>query len=355
MAEATGWQFLSIPGTKRKDDQRGFRHYAARSTANPRYFLMKKALIRLVLVALGIFAAWTYSTYPRIGEIALDHGSRAEAAVYGLQTTTISIEDASGNWEIAAFQGGDPKNPAIVLVHGFTADKTAWMRFAKYLTDAYYVVVPDLPGHGDTGYRAGADYAVPTQAARIALILDALNVDKAHVAGNSMGGAITASFAIQYPERTLTAAMFDPAGVASPEPSEMQLMLEAGRNPFLVTNRQEFKEFFPMTMAKAPWLPGFVTDAIGQRYIERRERHADIFEQINRSGALSGQLERIQSPALLIWGREDRLIHVSSTVVWAAEVPQLELEVYDEIGHMPMLEIPAQTAERYRQFLGAAG
>ncbi|MCX7080571.1 MAG: alpha/beta hydrolase, partial [Pseudomonas sp.] len=59
----------------------------------------------------------------------------------------------------------------------------------------------------------------------------------------------------------------------------------------------------------------------------------------------------IQAPALLLWGRKDRLIHVSSAQVWAQGIAQLRVELWDDIGHMPMVERPAQTARLYHEFL----
>jgi pimeloyl-ACP methyl ester carboxylesterase len=145
-----------------------------------------------------------------------------------------------------------------VLLHGYSADKQVWVRFARPLLDRYEVIIPDLAGHGATGFVPGLDYSGPAQARRVAAMLDTLGIAKAHVAGNSMGGFITAHFALAYPQRTLSAGLIDPAGVNSPEPSDMGKLLAGGRNPFEVNSRAEFDDFYAMTMAQPPWLPGIV-------------------------------------------------------------------------------------------------
>ena len=305
-----------------------------------------KFLGRILLVALLGFFAWAAITYPKVGELAFKAGAAAEASLYGLEKQTVSV----GDLDMVIYQGGPSDAPAIVMVHGYTADKDVWPRFAKAFTEDYRVVIPDLAGHGETAFDPSWDYSAAAQSKRIAGLLDALGIDKAHITGNSMGGMITAYFAIHYPQRTLSAMPIDPGGVASPEPSDMLKMLAEGKNPFLVNSAEDFSNFYPMTMAQAPWLPGFVLDAMAQKYMDRQERHAQIFADIENE-RLEPDLSRLQAPALLLWGREDRLIHVSATKVWEALTPNLRVEILDDIGHMPMVEVPAQTAQIYRDFL----
>jgi pimeloyl-ACP methyl ester carboxylesterase len=54
----------------------------------------------------------------------------------------------------------------------------------------------------------------------------------------------------------------------------------------------------------------------------------------------------------LLWGRKDRLIDVSSVPIWSKGIANLQVEVWEGVGHMPMVEHPASTARLYRQFLG---
>jgi pimeloyl-ACP methyl ester carboxylesterase len=64
------------------------------------------------------------------------------------------------------------------------------------------------------------------------------------------------------------------------------------------------------------------------------------------------KLADIKCPALLLWGRKDRLIDVSSVPIWSKGIANLRVEVWDGVGHMPMVEQPGSTARLYREFLG---
>ncbi len=64
-------------------------------------------------------------------------------------------------------------------------------------------------------------------------------------------------------------------------------------------------------------------------------------------------LPDIKCPALLVWGRKDRLIDVSSVAIWSKGIDDLRVEILEGIGHMPMVEEPSNTARLYREFLAS--
>lgn len=307
--------------------------------------------MKLKLLAAGLIAAAGIAisaTYPALGHWIYRDGGQAEARLYGLRSTQVAAGDAV----FTVYRGGeDPGRETIVLLHGYSADRQVWVRFARHLLDRYQVIIPDLAGHGATGFVPGMDYSGPAQAQRVAAMLDTLGIARAHIAGNSMGGFISAHFALAYPQRTLSAGLIDPAGVRSPEPSDMGRLLATGRNPFEVNSRAEFDEFYAMTMARPPWLPGIVIAAMAEQYQQRRPQLAEIFEHIHNRDTLDTRLAAITAPTLVLWGDQDRLIHVSAAKVWAAGLPRATLVIREGIGHMPMVEQPAETAAIYRDFL----
>ncbi|ROH86703.1 alpha/beta fold hydrolase [Stagnimonas aquatica] len=307
----------------------------------------------LLLIAAGLAAVAAIAiavTYPALGHWVYRDGGQLEARLSGFHREQI----AAGDVTFSVYRGGThPGRETIVLLHGYSADKQVWVRFAKHLLDRYEVIVPDLAGHGDTGFVHGLDYSAPAQARRVAAMLDSLHIERAHLAGNSMGGFITAHFALAYPQRTLSAGLIDPAGVSSPEPSDMGKLLATGRNPFEVHSRAEFDAFYAMTMAQPPWLPGFVLAAMAESYQQRRPALTEIFQGFHNRDALDGRLAEIPAPTLVLWGDQDRLIHVSAARVWAAGLPKATLVIREGIGHMPMVEQPAETAAIYRDFLAS--
>ena len=308
---------------------------------------MKKALLIFGLGLTAIFLALVLFAPAKIGAVVYDLTTGVEKQIYGLEQSSVDI----GEMQISLYQNKFSNRETIVMLHGFSADKDNWIRFARYFTDDFNVVIPDMAGHGDTGYDASWDFTMPAQANRLAKIIEQLEIEKVHVIGNSMGGFISAHFARMYPEKTLSIALVDPAGVMSPVDSDMNKMLAEGRNPFLINNRQEFDSFYAMTMAKPPYAPDFVLEAISQKYQQQRQQLRRIFSDIRIQDALDSSLHEINAPVLLLWGEQDRLIHVSSVAVWEQGVGNIQTKIWPGIGHMPMLEIPRQSAEVYRQFL----
>lgn len=307
---------------------------------------MKKRYV-LLLAALLAAMLWAYRSYPAIGHILYSASMAVESKVYGFEKRRVDI----GQLDISLYQGGDSRAPAILMLHGYSADKNVWLRFGRHFVDNYQVIIPDMGGHGETAFVAGGDYSIQAQSQRLEALLDTLAIERVHIIGNSMGGFISADFSLRYPERVITTGLVDPAGVNSPQPSEMQKLLAEGVNPFLVSSREQFHKFYAMTMAAPPWMPRPVLDAMAQDYQQRREQLAEIFRDFHATPLLEPRLAELQSPALLLWGSEDQLIHVSSVETWRQAIDQLEVTVWDGIGHMPMLEIPAESAARYQQFL----
>ncbi|MCU1769559.1 alpha/beta fold hydrolase [Pseudomonas protegens] len=301
----------------------------------------------VILVLLLLAALWCYRTYPRIGHLLYDASVALEARLYRLQKVPVQI----GEETLMTYQGGPAQAPVILLLHGLSADKSIWLRFARHFNRDYRLLIPDLGGHGETAYVAHQDYRVPAQAQRLLRLLDACGIQRVQVIGNSMGGYIAAWLAAHAPQRISGLALFDPAGVEAPETSDLQHLLEQGKNPFLVRSRADFQHFYSLTMAAPPWVPEAVLAAIAERYQARRGQLARIFAELQASPPMEPELAKIQAPTLLLWGREDRLLHPSSAQVWAKGLPQAQVQLWEGIGHMPMVERPVRSARLYQQFL----
>lgn len=311
---------------------------------------MKKILLGLVIGLPLMFAILVAVKPVQTGQWVYDNAMSMEARIYGLSEQAIPIGDMSLSVYRNTHNLGADK-PSILMLHGYSAEKTVWLRFARHFESDFNLIIPDMAGHGKTGFNAEWEYTGPAQAARLVALLDRLQIQKVHVIGNSMGGFIAAHFARLYPDRILTATLVDPAGVSSPELSVMGSMLAQGKNPFQVNSYTEFEKFYGMTMAKPPFVPDFVKAGVADRYQNRKEELSVIFEDFHGKDPLDEYLSNIHTPTLIMWGGQDELIHVSSAQVWHEGLPNSELQIWPEIGHMPMVEISQESAEVYRTFL----
>jgi pimeloyl-ACP methyl ester carboxylesterase len=95
----------------------------------------------------------------------------------------------------------DPARPVWLFVHGFTGSKENWLPLLRELPSDLQILAPDLPGWGESGRRADAGYGYAAQAARLAGLIEVLDLQQVHLVGHSMGGGIVALTAARYPQR----------------------------------------------------------------------------------------------------------------------------------------------------------
>lgn len=304
---------------------------------------MKKLLFALLLLLSGSAATLYFVPATQLASLRLIEQYRA-----GLSHEQLSVH----NLNIHYYRGGPASGETLVLLHGFAADKDNWLRFSRPLTQDYRVIALDLPGFGDSDLPPGS-YDVGTQAERLADILDELGVQQAHVLGNSMGGQIAALFAARYPERVRSLALFANAGIESPHKSELYQLLTSGSpNPLVVKQPQDFDKLLRFVFVEPPYLPESLKRYLGERAMAKATHYDQVFKQlVERPVPLAPELPKIQAPTLLLWGRQDRVLDVSSIEVMQPLLNKPNVVIMDNVGHAPMLERPEESALLYRRFL----
>ena len=123
-------------------------------------------------------------------------------------------------------------------MHGYTGSKDNWLRFAAYLTKDYHVVIPDIPGYGESSKIEKDSYDLSNQMSRLHKFVQAIDLKKFHIAGNSMGGFFAGTYAVRYPDEIISVGLFDAAGVMPSEKSVVVKMMEKGENPLVVKRQQ---------------------------------------------------------------------------------------------------------------------
>jgi pimeloyl-ACP methyl ester carboxylesterase len=244
----------------------------------------------------------------------------------------------------------------IVLLHGIFAEKDHWVDFARPLTSAYRVVAPDLPGFGESTRHDGQRYDYAAQTTRLAAFLDALGIQRAHFAGNSMGGTIAALYAIEHPERVASVAFIGaPHGIRSPQPSTMDQLIDAGQRPLVAHDARAFHAMMELVFEKRPFLPHPILVATEQAALRNATSNERLWDaQLNDRYLLGARLPLLQTtPVLALWGASDRAFHVSGAQTLQSQLPQARVETLPGIGHLPMMEAPGDTAQRYAAFLSA--
>jgi abhydrolase domain-containing protein 6 len=160
---------------------------------------MKKKLT----VALAVVVVLAVGLYFVLPGLLVGWARDKERKAAGLTEKNLTI----GEFKIAYLEGG--QGTPILMVHGFAANKDNWTRFCKIITPAYHAVALDLPGFGNSTYVENASYGMVDQAKRLDKFVNAAGLKKFHIVGNSMGGHISARYAIMFSEKVMTLGLFD--------------------------------------------------------------------------------------------------------------------------------------------------
>jgi pimeloyl-ACP methyl ester carboxylesterase len=277
-------------------------------------------------------------------------------ALYDLQKFRYSLEEKhlrAGDHTWSYLDGGSGKE-TILFVHGFSSDKESWMRVAGPLTDSYRVIIPDLPGFGETPMVKEKDYTIRSQVERLAIFMKELGIDRHHIMGVSMGGWIAGRYAIDYNERVMSLGLMDTAGLPSPEPAEYRVhLMKTGQNILIPRTREELEVMLSWVFVEPPMIPGPILDYTLEKRLSRIDREKRLFQAILDSDQdyLVNRLDDIRTRTLVLWGEKDRIIDPSTVEVLKTVLENGEYVIFPETGHAPLHERDRAVVSVYRDFL----
>jgi pimeloyl-ACP methyl ester carboxylesterase len=289
--------------------------------------------------------------------------SACTAVKYGLYDTALKSEHWKAglsaktlDWDgrnISYLENdNDGKKQTIVLIHGFAANKENWVRFAAHLVSGYHVVIPDLPGHGESVKDFNLKYAYSDQVKYLHDILGRLKIEKVHMAGNSMGGAISCLYAATYPDQVKSLLLINPAGIHQYE-CELTQMIKEGKNPLIVTCPDDFEKLMDFALEKKPYIPWPITSVLAEKAVENQALNKKMFADMHiaRGFEFEDAIQKIRSLTLIFWGAQDRVISVKNATLFEQLIPGSKKIVFEGVGHAPMIEIPEKSAGKYLDFL----
>ena len=240
----------------------------------------------------------------------------------------------------------------LLLIHGFGGNKDNFTRIADELED-YHLIIPDLLGFGESSKPMSADYRSQAQATRLHELLQAKGLaSNIHIGGNSMGGAISVAYAAQYPKDVKSLWLVDSAGFWSAGVPKSLEGATLENNPLLINSKEDFYKMYDFVMYKPPYLPKSVKAVFAQERINNKELDAKILEQIVTDSVEERAqiIANYNIPTLVAWGDKDQVIKPETVNVIKDIIPQAQVIMMEDIGHVPMIEAVEQTAEDYKGF-----
>lgn len=278
---------------------------------------------------------------------------------YGYPVKKVAIR----NINIAYIEQG-AADEVLVLIHGLGTYAKGWIKNIAALSEHYRVIAVDLPGYGhsDKGYY---EYTLDFNARVLVEMLDVLGIEKATFVGHSMGGQISMTIALNYPERVNKLVLISPAGFERFNDGEGAWMINV-MTPELVRDTPvrnidiNLRYNFHETPADAEFL---ITERIQLRGARDFERYCYAVSK-NVEAMIKGyvydKLDKISQPTLVLWGENDQLIpnrflHAGWTRDIAAigerEIPDNKTILFPDCGHFVQFEKAAETNQAIIDFL----
>ncbi len=243
---------------------------------------------------------------------------------------------------------GDPATPPVILLHGFTSDARMWQAQAPVLAESYFVVTPDLRGHGRSDPPADAASAVMDDYAQDVLALfDALEVELGVLVGCSFGGMIAAQFAVNWPER-LAGLVLSDASAAYEHPSYDDAYRH--REARMVESEDLVARFGTAELGKraaARVSDPFLASALRDRYARMSTEGYLAASRVRRGrpDLLPLLRERLTMPVLICTGSDDPVN--SASMAMATELPGARVVTFRDKGH----GLPAVAPEAFTDTL----
>ncbi|PJF22353.1 MAG: alpha/beta hydrolase [Phototrophicales bacterium] len=226
----------------------------------------------------------------------------------------------------------------VIFVHGAGGSHLDWGASLRRLPEANAIAL-DLPGHGKS--PAPGRSSIPDYAADVIGLIDTLNVPQAIIAGHSMGGAIAQTIALTYPQRVHGLILIGTAG---------KLVV----NPYIIEKSQSDQDELAQTLVKWMWGKNATDDMRLFSYqqlmrVSPQVLHDDYIACNHFD--IRDKLSDIHMPTLVIGGSADKMTPIKFSEYLAEHIPQAQLVVIPDGGHMMMLEQPEIVTQAVKDWL----
>lgn len=254
-------------------------------------------------------------------------------------------------------QEGLNNAPVVILLHGFTHSLEVWDYWANTLATDYRVIRYDLLGHGLTGPDDQKRYSPQERADFLIKVMNALELETAHIAGNSLGGTIAWRAAAANPNRfnsiaLVNAGIFDFSGVEN-APGELAApaafaLRTAPMQAVKYMAKASYSNFEKLSPERLKQMQDMMQiDGNGQAFLD----HISMFTMPDPTSLL----KKINVPTLILWGELDTLIPAEHANKAANILSNARVEIVQNAGHALPEDAPEVSAESYIKFLEDIG
>jgi pimeloyl-ACP methyl ester carboxylesterase/tetratricopeptide (TPR) repeat protein len=234
---------------------------------------------------------------------------------------------------------GDPKGPALILLHGYGDSSFSFSRTAPMLDQRYRIIAPDQRGHGDSD-KPASGYEMKNFAADVAALMDALGIRSATVVGHSMGSFVSMQLALDHPAKVERLVLI---GTAATPNNKVVKELRAVVNELNDPVPQEFIREF-QSGASSPSLPKEFFDGV----IDASSKlPANVWKKVAAgltTADYTAELGKIKVPVTIFWGEKETIFSREEQEPLLKGLSKVKFIVYPNSGHSPNWEEPERFA-----------
>jgi len=253
---------------------------------------------------------------------------------------------------------GNIKKPALFLIHGLVSALQTWDGWVNYLQKDFRIVRLDLPGFGLSGPTHDKNYSKKIWIDTVNNLAKKLEIDSFSIAGNSLGGYVAWNYAITYPDKVEKLILIDPVGYPQKMPFTIWLFslpifrdmakFTVPRFIFEYNVRQVYGDINKVTKKSKDL---YYNMALREGAICAYVKIFKLLRKRANDKSISYGIDDIKCPTLIMWGNKDAWVPIEHLKKWHKAVKNASIRIYDGAGHIPMEEIPEQTAQDAKEFL----
>ena len=243
--------------------------------------------------------------------------------------------------------------PAVLLLHMVGGSHTVWNALIPELAKEYRVLAPDLRGHGRTPAPAGSQYSFDELEADLIRLLDAKSVDSAFVVGLSGGALLALRLTLDHASRVRGLVMVSGAAYTDNHTRSIsqrwaQTLREDGRDAFGLRLLKDL--YYPDWIEEHLDFADTVRETVEKQDFGPAEHWAAAMEKFDERNRIAS----VRVPTLIVQAMDDQVVDASHGRILRQSIPDSQIRILPQTGHMIPIERPAEMLEAILGFLQAA-
>ena len=258
-------------------------------------------------------------------------------------------------WKIEYYEAGE--GHPVIMLHGTGPGATGWSNFYPNigpLSEKYRAIAMTFPGWGESSeFDPATESRTKANARAVKLLMDELGLEKAALVGNSMGGMCVQQFAVDYPERL---SHFITMGAPAPGPNGfqvggwsegMQVLREAYADP----SPENFRRLVRVMVYDSSFVTDDLLQARSSAALANRTHLTNWLKPSPVVPTDVAKLGQYQGPALIVHGRDDRVVNMEGSMRLLTILPNSRLHVFNHCGHWAQIEHAKEFNWLVREFI----